>query len=154
MKHVPWIWHCFPVGRSFRKSITLYELPSPPFNAWHLYRLETGMSSCVWEPCHPDRWPDSLCQSDTMSIRFSFQKLKPTKQCFHPQNEKSDIAGLHHRVILGKSSNAGTEETRRQRKENTHEYHCHNSVGKGLKSINKAPTLCCYSIALIFFKLS
>lgn len=88
MKHVPWIWHCFPVGRSFRKSITLYELPSSPFNAWHLYRLETGMSSCVWEPRHPDRWPDSLCQSDTMSIRFSFQKLEPTKQCFHPQNEE------------------------------------------------------------------
>lgn len=89
MKHVPWIWHNFPAGRSFRKSITLSELPSSPLNAWHLHRLEIGMSCCVWEPRHPDRWPDSLCQNDTMSIRFLFQKLEPTKQCFYPQNERS-----------------------------------------------------------------
>lgn len=32
--------------------------------------------------------PDSLCQSDTMGIRFSVQKLEPTKQCFPPENER------------------------------------------------------------------
>lgn len=95
MKHVPWIWHYFPVGRSFRKSITLSELPSSPLNAWHLHRLEIGMSCCVREPRHPDRWPDSLCQNDTMSIRFSFQKLEPTKQCFYPQNERSQTLPVY-----------------------------------------------------------
>lgn len=65
--------------------------------------------------------------------------------------KKSDIAGLHDRTVLGKSSNAGTKETWRQRTENTHEYHCHNSVGKGPKA--KVLHYVNYTIALFFFKL-
>lgn len=43
MKHVPWIWHCFPVGRSFRKHhivwatlSTIQCLASLPSWNWHV----------------------------------------------------------------------------------------------------------------------
>lgn len=72
MKHEPRIWHYFQVGRSCRKSITLYELP-PWLDAWHLPALKLARRGMCGNHSTLTGGPSSLCQSNTMSIRFSLQ---------------------------------------------------------------------------------
>lgn len=131
----------------------LYELPSSPLNAWHLCCLETGTSCCVWEPRHPDRWP-LLPLPERHNERQIPVPNVGANQAVLPRAEwkKSDIVILKHQPVWAKSSNAGTKETWRQRKENPHESHHQNSVGNDPKPKNKSPMLCELHNCPIFFR--
>lgn len=100
----------------------------------------------------PTGGPDSLCQRDTRSSRLPFQKSGPARPCLPLLNERRQTWPFSNTSLFGgKSSNAGTRETWRQRKENTREYHRQNSVGKDPKSRSKSPRLRELHSHLLFF---
>lgn len=149
---MPQIWHYFPVGRSFRKSITLYH---------SLHHSMPGISAALKLAHHIacgnhatlTGGPNSLCQSNTMSIRFSVQSwhqpiLASTSKMKEVRHHLSTTTGpFWENQAMQKQKEHESREKRTHMK-----YHRHNSVSEGPKSKHKGPTLCELLICLTFFE--
>lgn len=139
-------------GKIFRKKHRIIPAPLfttqclaslPPWN-WHVV-LRVGTTP-PWQVAPSPFARATQWASDSLSKTWSqLSRASPREW------KKSDTAVLNYRAILGKSRHAETKETRGPRKENIHEYCCHNSVGKDSKSKNKRPTLCDLLNRPIFF---
>lgn len=94
-----------------KKHHIVWAIPSPR-DAWHLHALKLACPVVCGNHATRTGGPDSLCQSNTMSIRFMFQKLEPAKQCFFPPRRMKEVRHCHSQIRghLGK-----TEQCRNQR---------------------------------------